>query len=307
MQSYKATQLSGPHFRIERAGSGYLVLGENFRSWEPTLKEAAENRKELEFPGWRYPLLPGVGGRPSRPPGAVTYGPVTSRRLGRSLGVNLARPGRTACSFDCVYCEYPRPQCRDAYGEWPTPAGVGYALTRDLQGCGPLDSVTISGTGEPTMHPQFGAVADCVLDVTRRLRPTVPVRILTNGATAVRPEIRRALNRLDERIVTLDADAERIDRPDARSPLGNIVCGISLLRDVTLQSCFIDGAVSNIGEEVVGQWADLVGELRPARVQIFTMSRRSAACDVRPVSPSQLEEVACILRSRTGIDAQVFA
>jgi wyosine [tRNA(Phe)-imidazoG37] synthetase (radical SAM superfamily) len=307
MESSQPTRRSEPHYRIERAASGYLVLGKNVRSWVPTLEKAAETREELEGAGWRYPLLPVLGGRRSRAPGAVTYGPLMSRRLGRSLGINLARPGRTACSFHCVYCEFPRQQCRHPYGDWPTPGGVAYALARDLRRCGPLDSVTISGSGEPTMHPHFGAVADRVLEVTRRIRPTVPVRVLTNGATAVRPEIRRALKRLDERIVTLDADAERIDRPDARSPLGSIVYGISLLRDFTLQSCFIDGAMSNIGTDAVCQWADLVGELRPVRVQIFTLSRRPAVGDARPVSASQLEEVACVLRSRTGIEAQVFA
>lgn len=307
MEWDELTQPLDPQFRIERARSGYLVLGEGFRSWEPTLEEAVADRKEFESPGWQYPLLQSPGGGTSPVPDAVVYGPVVSRRLGKSLGVNLAPPGYTACSFSCVYCEYAKQPCPDARTEWPSPAVVGDALERGLAACGPLDSVTISGAGEPTMHPDFCAVADRVVEVTRFLRPSVPVRVLTNGETAVRLEIRRALDRLDERIVTLDAAAQRIDRPSALAPLGAIVCGISLLRDVTLQSCFIDGVVSNIGQDSVAEWADLIGELRPARVQIFTVSRRPAARDVRPVSASQLEEVACILRSRTGLDARVFA
>jgi wyosine [tRNA(Phe)-imidazoG37] synthetase (radical SAM superfamily) len=307
MELDEPTQPLDPHFRIERASSGYLVLGEGFRSWEPTLEEAVADRKELEFPGWQHPLLPAPGGATSLAPDAVVYGPVVSRRLGKSLGVNLMPPGYSTCSFGCVYCEYPRQPCPDARAEWPSPAVVGDALERSLVACGPIDSVTISGAGEPTTHPKFCAVVDRVVEVTRFLRPSVPVRVLTNGETAVRPEIRRALDRVDERIVKLDAAAQRIDRPRAWAPLGAIVCGISFLRDVTLQSCFIDGVVSNVGQESVAEWADLIGELRPARVQIFTLSRRPAARDVRPVSPSQLEEVACILRSRTGLEARVFA
>jgi wyosine [tRNA(Phe)-imidazoG37] synthetase (radical SAM superfamily) len=298
---------SDPRLRIKRAADGYVLLGRKVSVWEPTLDEARETREELEWPGWRYPLLPGIGGRQSRPPGAVVYGPVTSRRLGRSLGINLMRPGCSVRPFRCVYCEFPRKHCRDPYGDWPTPDGVGYALANALPHCGPLDSITISGCGEPTMHPDFDAVVGRILAESRRARRGVPVRILTNGATAVRPEIHHALNRLDERIVTLDAAPERVDLPDAYHPLGSIVYGISLLRDFTLQSCFIDGRVSNVDERSVREWADLVGELQPGDVQIFTTSRRPAEMDVRPVSGAQLEEIACVLRARTGIEARVFA
>jgi wyosine [tRNA(Phe)-imidazoG37] synthetase (radical SAM superfamily) len=230
-----------------------------------------------------------------------------SRRLGRSLGINLMRPGQTVCSFHCVYCEYPRVHCDAPFGDWPTPRAVGRALAGALPVCGRLDSITISGMGEPTEHPDFGRVVDRILYEARLARPWVPVRILSNGATAVRPEVRRALDRLDERIVILDAAAERIDRPDAGSPLGGVVQGISLLRDVTLQSCFVDGEVSNVGEESVCEWADIVGELTPRSVQIFTVCRRPAAVDVRPVSRARLEEIADVLRGRTGIEARVFS
>jgi len=258
-------------------------------------------------PRSRHPLRPAIRGRISRPPGWLVYGPLESRRLGRSLGINLARPGHTSCSFRCVYCEFPREECCDAYAEWPTPSAVGSALAGALSRCGRLDSITISGSGEPTEHPQLAAVVSQVMGEARRARPGVPVRILTNGATAVRPEVRRALGRLDERIVTLDAGAKEVDQPEARSPLGGVLYGISLLRSITVQSCFIDGAVSNVGDETVCEWADILGELRPQAVQVFTMSRRPAALDVRPVSVAQLDEIAGVLRERTGIEAQVFA
>ena len=253
------------------------------------------------------PLLPRIRGRRARPPGAVVYGPVTSRRLGRSLGVNLARPGGRNCSFNCVYCEYPPQRCDGPFGDWPTPLAVATALAGALRRCGPLDSITISGSGEPTLHPDFAAVVDQVLVEARRVRPGVPVRILTNGESAVRQQVRDALDRLDERIVTLDAGAGRVDRPGPRSPLGSIVYGISLLRDVALQSCFIDGIVSNVDDESVREWADLVAELQPNHVQILTISRRAAVVDARPVSGHQLEEIARVLRERTGIEARVFA
>lgn len=307
METSRLIRSPGSGHRIERAGTGYAVLSHQVRIWVPTLTEAKAARDELEQPGWRRAALPCLGGRRSRPPGAVVYGPVVSRRLGNSLGVNLMRPGRSVCSFHCVYCEFPRRHCRDPYGDWPTPAAVAAGLAHALPRCGPLDSITVSGSGEPTSHPDFAAVVGQVLAEARRARPDVPVRILTNGATTVRPEIRRALDQLDERIITLDAAAERVDKPDADSPLGGVVYGISLLRDFSLQSCFIDGRVSNVEDETVRQWADLVGELEPRRVQIFTVSRRPAFADIHPVPEDQLEEIACTLRARTGIEARVFA
>ena len=307
MEPSQPIRSSAPRLRIKRAPNGYVILGRKTYAWEPTLDEARETREELAGPAWRYPLLPGIGGRQSRPAGAVVYGPVTSRRLGRSLGINLMRPGCSECPFRCVYCELPREACGDAYGGWPTPHAVGYALADALRRCGPLDSITLSGSGEPTLHPDFDAVVRRILAEVRRACRDVKVRILTNGATAIRPEIHLALDRLDERIVTLDAAAERVDLPDVYHPLGSIVYGISLLRDFTVQSCFIDGSVSNIDERSVREWAELLGELQPCGVQIFTMSRRPAEGDVRPVSGAQLEEIACVLRAHTGIEARVFA
>jgi wyosine [tRNA(Phe)-imidazoG37] synthetase (radical SAM superfamily) len=205
-----------------------------------------------------------------------------------------------------VYCEYPRQQCPDPFGDWPTPGAVARALAMALRASGPLDSITISGVGEPTEHPDLEVVAGVILHEARRVRPRVPVRILTNGARLIRPEIRRALDQLDERIVTVDALAESVNRPDPCSPLGGSVQGISLLRDFTAQSCFFDGAVSNVADEAVSEWADRLGEMRPRSAQIFTLGRRAARVDARPVSGAQLEEIACVLRSRTGIEGRIF-
>ena len=244
----------------------------------------------------------------SRPAGAVVYGPLRSRRLGRSLGVNLSPPGCRVCSFSCIYCEIPRVGSGDPdQRAWPTPGAVAEALACALRRCGPLDSITISGNGEPTLHPDFGVAVSCVLAEARRLRPRVPVRILSNGSEAVRPEIRRALDLLDERIVTLDAAPAEIDRPDPGSPLGGLLHGLSLLRDVSVQSCFVDGAVSNTGDDVVDEWADLVAELAPRRVQVYTVNRKPATRDIWPVSEGRLRQIASILRERAGIRAQVVA
>jgi wyosine [tRNA(Phe)-imidazoG37] synthetase (radical SAM superfamily) len=295
-----------PRYRIERSPVGYRVVGDGFLDWEPTLGEAASWREAMESPGWRRDRMPPIpGGGRAVPPGeTLVYGPVRSRRLGRSLGVRLTPPGARVCTFDCVYCELGGETRRKG---WPGVAAIEAALADRLSQVGRIDAITISGDGEPTLHPDFPAAVDAVLGVAAAQRPWVPVGILTNGSRAVRPVVRRALDRLDECIVMLDAAAERIDRPAGDCPLGSIVYAISLLRAVTVQACFVDGLVSNVDRTAVRQWVELVRELRPGKVQITTIDRPAWKCDVRPVPREQLEEIACLLRDRSGVEAAVFA
>lgn len=297
-----------PRYRIERANLGYRVVGDSVFLWEETLREAAECREQLADA--TAATAPGVAPAAlSGPivPEAVVYGPVASRRFGRSLGIDLMPPGRRACNFDCVYCELGRVPREGACGTgWPSLGDIRYALVRAFDTVGPIDSITISGHGEPTLHPRFaGAVAE-ILGEARRSRSAVPVRILTNGTLASRPAIRRALDQLDERIVVLDAAADRVNRPARGCPLGTAVAGM-LLRDVSIQSCFIGGAVSNCDPSCVGAWSEAVAELRPRRVQIHTINRRPARPEIHPLVRAQLEEIACVLRARTGIEAEVYA
>ncbi len=111
---------------------------------------------------------------------------------------------------------------------------------------------------------------------------------------------------LDERIVKLDASMEAVCRPHSSRLLGRAVVGMCLLRDVTLQCCFIHGSVSNTDDRSVSDWINTVRVVKPRAVQIYTINRRPADSEIRPVSRDQLEEIACRLRSKTGIDADVF-
>jgi wyosine [tRNA(Phe)-imidazoG37] synthetase (radical SAM superfamily) len=115
------------------------------------------------------------------------------------------------------------------------------------------------------------------------------------------------LDLLDERIVKLDASMEAVCRPQSSQMLGRSVVGMCLLRDVTLQCCFIHGSVSNTDDSSVSDWIDAVRVVKPRAVQIYTINHPPADDEIRPVSRDQLEEIACRLRSKTGIDAAVFA
>ena len=112
---------------------------------------------------------------------------------------------------------------------------------------------------------------------------------------------RRYYDLLDERIVTLDAAAERVERPNARLPLGGRIQAFSMLRDFTVQACFVDGAVCNVDERSVEDWVELLAELRPRAVQVYTIDRPARTQGVRPASPPQLEAISRRLRDETGI------
>ncbi len=295
-----------PRYRIERVGNGYRVVGDDLVVWEEAFSEASQRRDELELGRPSYAPLPPLRGVPTEHLHGIVYGPVVSRRLGRSLGVNITPPGCRICSLDCVYCEFGRVEGHDRCPRWPTPGEIGSALGSRFDRVGELDSVTISGYGEPTLHPRFEAVVAEVVSHTFRRRSGLGVRILTNGSQAARESVRRALDLLDERIVKLDASMEAVCRPRSSQVLGRSVVGMCLLKDVTLQCCFIHGSVSNADDKSVSDWIDVVRVVKPRAVQIYTINRPPADSGIRPVSQDQLEEIACRLRSKTGIDADVF-
>jgi wyosine [tRNA(Phe)-imidazoG37] synthetase (radical SAM superfamily) len=305
VESHRAIA-DAPRYRVERVKKGYRVVGEGLMVWEETFAEASRRRDELDPGRSFHPPPPPVPRSPSEQPDGIIYGPVASRRLGRSLGVNIAPPGCRICTLDCVYCEFGGRGGHERSARWPTPGAVGSALANRLDRVGELDSVTISGYGEPTLHPRFAFVVAEVVSQVRHQRPHLGVRILTNGSQSARESVRRALDLLDERIVKLDASMESVCRPQSSQAFGKSFVGMRLLRDVTLQSCFIHGSISNTDDRAVRNWIDTVRAVRPRAVQLYTINRPPADDEIRPVSRDQLEEIACHLRSRSGIDATVF-
>jgi wyosine [tRNA(Phe)-imidazoG37] synthetase (radical SAM superfamily) len=236
----------------------------------------------------------------------IVYGPVSSRQLGRSLGVDPLPPPFRVCTYDCVYCTFRRLPPGPRGTRWPTPGEIGSALANALPEAGDLDSITLAGHGEPTLHPRFGSLVAEVLSAARHARPGVPVRVVTNGSTIGHEDIRRALDLVDERIVKLDAGGERVCRPDASHPLGVAIAALPRLRDLTIQSCFIEGPVDNTDPDSVQEWVDLVAELKPQGVQIYTPLRLECEADVVPAPGWRLDEIATQLEKYSGIRPSVY-
>jgi wyosine [tRNA(Phe)-imidazoG37] synthetase (radical SAM superfamily) len=243
----------------------------------------------------------------------VVYGPVSSRRLGRSLGVNLLPTRRKLCRFDCVYCQYGRTECFVAAGlerELPTVEQVLAAVEAALhQLAAPPDWLTFSGNGEPTLHPDFPAVVDGVIALRDALCPTARTAVLSCSTEASRPAVRAALGRLDARVMKLDVGSqamlEAYNRPAPDLTLDTILDGLGRLADVTLQVLFAGGEEGNFTAPNLNEWLDRVVDLRPRSVQLYSLARPTAAERLDRLGPRELGAVAHAL-GHEGVDARVY-
>lgn len=138
----------------------------------------------------------------------IIYGPVNSRRLGRSLGINLLPSAYKLCSFDCIYCDYGRTQVKALGAEGtniPSEQQVLKEVRQALQGLQDIDCLTFSGNGEPTLHPQFPAIVSGVRHLRDTQRPEVKLAVFSNSTTVHLPRVQECLSQLDAAIMKLDA------------------------------------------------------------------------------------------------------
>jgi wyosine [tRNA(Phe)-imidazoG37] synthetase (radical SAM superfamily) len=248
----------------------------------------------------------------------VVYGPVRSRRLGASLGVNLLPPGITVCNMNCAYCQYGWSgrvaRTRRPRIEWPTAQAVESVVTarliRAAQSGEILDRITVAGHGEPTLHPDFEDLAARLSSVRDRVAPDLPLAILSNSTTAPSADVRKGLERFDERYMKLDAGDPitftRLNGPGVS--LRRIVDALSLLTPVTIQAMFVKdarGEIDNTTDGVVREWLDALQHIRATRVHIYTLDRTPALESLRAVAPRRLREIAERVRA-AGMPADVF-
>jgi wyosine [tRNA(Phe)-imidazoG37] synthetase (radical SAM superfamily) len=246
----------------------------------------------------------------------IIYGPVSSRRLGRSLGINLSPTGRKICSFNCVYCHYgwTRVLTGDLSGyrdELPGVEEVGAALEQSLSRLeAPPEYITFSGNGEPTLHPDFDRIVDLVIEVRDRSAEGVRTAVLSNSTAAGEDRVARALSRIDVRIMKLDAGNDRvlglINRPASGITVESVVQGLKGLEGIVLQSVFVDGEVSNCGEKDVEDWLRRVEEIRPAEIQVYSLENAPAMSALRGVPMERLRDIADRAQGLTGIPTHPY-
>lgn len=240
----------------------------------------------------------------------LVYGPVPSRRLGRSLGVNLTPFGRKTCNFNCSYCQYGWTDF-PAKGDFPRPADVIDAVDRALLDDPGVDSITVAGNGEPTLHPAFGPIVEGLVEVRARRAPNAKLALLSNGSTLNRMDVVYSLPRFDTRCMKLDAgDVTTFRMVNAPSiHLGRLIADLRSVGHLMLQSMFVrdgDGMVDNTTPRAVDAWLGAVDQIRPESVDIYSLARRPARRTLQAVPANVLDGIALRVLD-LGIPARVFA
>ena len=249
---------------------------------------------------------------------SIVYGPIRSRRLGVSLGMNLMPTTAKLCTFDCVYCEcgWNQPVSHPAI---PTRQEVREALASRLVALSPnsLDVITFSGNGEPTLHPDFLGIIQDTCALRDQYCPKAKISVLSNSTQLGRPDVVEALRLCDNRILKLDSAIDTtmrlIDKPvNPNLTVEQIAEWLSLFDgDFTLQTCFLRGEymgqiIDNTTSEELNAWYAMVDRLHPKQVMIYVIDRATPLQTLSKVPTAEMEAIAAPLRAK-GIDVIVSA
>lgn len=245
----------------------------------------------------------------------VVYGPVPSRRLGLSLGINVLPRDKKHCNFDCLYC-----QCgwTDRTSVLRSSTSIDFPTLREierevregfeklrLQNITP-DTIIFSGNGEPTLYPDFDLAVEIVRTMRDSLLPGSLLGILTNGTLLSQESIFQAVVNLELRCLKLDAGNLWLDRPCTHYCLDELIPIWRKLPELIVQSFFCEGQFDNTATEWVDLWLDRLMEVKPARLHIYTLDRKAPVSTMLRAKPAKLEMIAKLVRSRLSIEPQVF-
>ena len=237
----------------------------------------------------------------------IVFGPIHSRRLGSSLGVNLLPKHGKICTFDCIYCECGWNADGRDDTRLPSLDEVYEALESGIRECHdsevPVDTITFSGNGEPTLHPDFPAIIDRTLELRAKYFPKAVVSVLTNATRIGRPGVREALAKVDNPILKLDgasdAFARLIDQPqDPHYSVRRIEREMAWFKgDFILQTMFLRGERDGRRFDCTDRrhsdaWVRMVLRLRPREVMMYTLDRVPPLNTLQKVSVEEMQEIA---------------
>lgn len=234
------------------------------------------------------------------------FGPVHSRRLGISLGINLQPGDGKVCSFDCIYCECGLNNERRPHSKRPTREAVAAALEAKLKAMkdeGEVpDVLTFAGNGEPTGHPLFPEIIDDTIRLRNIYCPEAKISVLSNATFCGKEKVREALMRIDNNIQKLDtvdnSYINKVDRPTL--PSYDVKEVIEWLKAFNgkciIQTMFMEGtndgeSVSNTADSFVNPWLEAVKDITPQQVMIYTIDRTTPVETLQKASPERLNEI----------------
>ena len=256
------------------------------------------------------------------------FGPVHSRRLGVSLGINLLPADGKVCSFDCIYCECGFNADHRPHQPMPHRQQVAEALEaklKDMQANGPApDVLTFAGNGEPTVNPEFPEIIDDTLRLRDRYFPRAKVSVLSNSTMIHHPKVHDALMRVDNNILKLDTVdplyINKVDRPTGHYDVSRVINDLKRFNGhVIIQTMFMRGewkvesgarpkdacyrrdarrgkedsiSVDNTSEEFIAPWLEAVRAINPQQVMVYTIDRETPAHGLLKATPAQLDAIA---------------
>lgn len=247
----------------------------------------------------------------------IIFGPVQSRRLGLSLGVNLLPLENKLCSFECIYCECGWTNSKSGL-RFNSRQEVSSALEAKLKEMVEQKAIpnviTFAGNGEPTMHPDFEQIIDDTIALRDRLVPTAKISVLSNATMIHKQSVRRALKRVDNNILKLDSaidsTAKLMDRPRADYSVDRQIELMKLFEgQMILQTMFLTGTVDgqpidNTTPEQIEAWVESIKQIRPSKVMIYSIDRDTPLDTLEKVNVEKLKAIAAHIEA-LGIECSV--
>ena len=249
----------------------------------------------------------------------IIFGPVRSRRLGISLGVNLLPSNKKHCSFNCIYCECGWSSPPEECTLFPTVDEIANALEYKLSDMrsknSMLDSITYAGNGEPTLHPDFGRITDKIVELRNTFYGDAQISLLSNASRAAKPAIKQALLKIDQPILKLDAGTDEmfqhLNQPFEHLSLSEIVDSLKDFKGTAIiQTLFVKGEynrkyIDNTANEEVEAWLGHLAKIMPRSVMIYPIARETPAFGLKVVSHDKLVEIAGRVK-QLGIPVEVY-
>lgn len=243
----------------------------------------------------------------------IVYGPILSRRLGWSLGVNILSPYQKICSFDCVYCQYgpthllsSDPQAHVFYSVAEIEREVVQAIATVKR----IDHVTLSGNGEPTLHPNFYEIVQLLRTIIGREKPDARLAIFSNSTRLDKKVVKNGVALIDEPILKMDTAIQeeflRINHPAVQVPVENIIAQLASFNNPIIQTLFLGGEEGNSSVESIESWMNALWQIQPKKVHIYSVDYEFSGTRYRRLKPSELIQIEDQAKKRTGIEIIPF-
>jgi len=251
----------------------------------------------------------------------IIFGPVKSRRLGISLGINLLPTDSKLCNFNCIYCECGwTPDKKELKADWHPRQIVKQKLDEVLSAMKTenkaLDVITYAGNGEPTMHPEFAEIIEDTIQLRDKYFSKARIAVLSNATQIHKEKIINALKKVDDNILKLDSafpeTVKLINNPQGFYQIDNVVENLKQFDgDFTLQTMFVKGKhkgqlVDNTTDKEFNAWFKLVKEINPQTIMIYTIARDTPSPDLVKVSYDELKQISNKLE-KEGFKVQISA